>query len=188
PAQATRLSVPGGASGRIGKPYDVDDFVFSAKRGAMYTFEVQARRYGSSLDSVLTLQDMKGKTLASNDDAPGIGKDSRLDWTAPADSDYILQVSDLNSRGGETYVYPLTGMATIDLPGGGKEAVRRIAEPMEEIYMPGGGRSRFPVDMHTVSVTEPSDIIVKVNPARVSLAPGGSASIDVEVARQTGYD
>ena len=60
---------------------------------------MQARRYGSSLDPVLTLQEMKGKTLASNDDAPGIGKDSRLDWTAPAYSDYLLRVSDLNSRG-----------------------------------------------------------------------------------------
>src|SRR5262249_41845142 len=162
---------------------------------------------------------------------------ARIDWTAPADGDYLLQVSDLNSRGGDTYVYHLTaalakpdfrlqcdddkamvgpgggyaiyviatrrngfagdiqlsveglpagvtatadripagmsqaciifrgapdapigaaniqvvGTATVDLPGGAKEKVRRVTEPLEEIYTPGGGRARYPVEMHTVS-------------------------------------
>ena len=46
-----------------------------------------------------------------------------------------------------------------------------------------------PVRQYTSQpVTEPSDIVVKMNPPRVTLAPGGTATIDVEVTRQNGYD
>src|SRR5205823_7288077 len=48
--------------------------------------------------------------------------------------------------------------------------------------------SRFPVDLHTVSVTEPSDVAIKVTPLRATLTPGGSATLDVEVTRQNGYN
>ncbi len=38
-----------------------------------------------------------------------------------------------------------------------------------------------------VSVTEPSDVLLKLSTNKVSLKPGESATIDVDVVRQKGY-
>lgn len=276
PDRATPVTLPAGLNGRIEKEGDVDAFRFRASKGQAFTFEVLARRYGSSLDSVLQILDAAGKPLANNDDA--VGKDSRLDWTAPADGDYILQIADLHSRGGEAFVYHIVatparpdfelrcdddkaligpgsgyamyvtaiprngfasdirlsveglppgvtatadriparmlgpqshacvifraapdarpafsririvGTAEITLPDGRKETIRREAIPWQEIYSPGGGRARYPVNLHAASVTEPSDVVVKVSATEVTLKPGGTAEIGVEVTRQKGYD
>src|SRR5262249_30283002 len=43
--------------------------------------------------------------LASNDDAAG--KDAGLVFIPPADGDYVVRVRDLNSKGGDTFVYYL---------------------------------------------------------------------------------
>src|SRR5919202_739942 len=74
---ATRVEVPGGFNGRIEAENDLDCFRFKGAKGQGYTFEVFARRFGSSLDSFIQVLDAKGASLASNDDA--LGKDSRLD-------------------------------------------------------------------------------------------------------------
>jgi hypothetical protein len=107
PQTATRISVPCGINGRIGKPRDLDHFVFAAKKGKGIRFEVKARRFGtlfrSGLDSVLDVMNAKGAVLASNDDANG--KDAALVFVPPADGDYVLRIRDLNSKGGPTFVY-----------------------------------------------------------------------------------
>src|SRR4029079_19601274 len=88
-------------------PRDVDHFVFAAKKGQTLRFEVEARRFGtllqSSLDSMLEIVNAKGAVLASNDDT--FGKDAALTFTPPADGDYYLRLRDLNSKGGPTFVY-----------------------------------------------------------------------------------
>lgn len=268
---ARRISIPCGVSGRISQENEVDRYPFHAAKGLALVFEVEARRYGSALDSFLSVVDAGGKELASNDDA--VGKDSRLDWTAPADGEYAVLVRDLNGRGGPEYVYHLVarpaqpdfslecdgdkaqigpgggtawyvrltrtggfdgevtlsvpgrpagvnaicgtipagmpqgciiltagpdakidahnvqvvGAASLKLPGGATTTVTRIATALEEIYTPGGGRGRFPVTMQTVSVTEPQDITVTAAPERVTLAPGGTARIEVTVQRRPEY-
>jgi len=73
-----------GSSGRIDKPGDRDFYRLHASKGQGFTFEIEAHRYGSPLDSFLSLQDPSGKELNSNDDGTAIGKDSKLEWTAPA--------------------------------------------------------------------------------------------------------
>jgi hypothetical protein len=100
-----RLDLPCGVSGRISAENETDSFVFHAAKGQRFVFEVEARRLGSALDPVLSLEDAKGKELASNDDA--VGKDSRLEWEAPEDGNYTLLLRDLNSRGGQEFVYHL---------------------------------------------------------------------------------
>ena len=42
----------------------------------------------------------------------------------------------------------------------------RTASPLEEIYLPGGGRGHFPVQTLALAVTDPSDITVAGDPAR----------------------
>ena len=68
-------------------------------------------------------------------------------------------------------------------------ALLAVAEPLQEIYMPGGGRGHFPADLHTVSVTEPMDIRkVSIEPREVSLKPGESVKINVTLERAEGFD
>src|SRR5262245_41851330 len=107
PAKATRVTVPCGINGRIGKKRDFDHFVFAAKKGKAIRFELKARRFGtplcSSLHGVLDVLNAKGAVVASNSDTHG--KEALLVFTPPADGDYVLRVRDLNSRGGDTVVY-----------------------------------------------------------------------------------
>lgn len=71
----------------------------------------------------------------------------------------------------------------------GATELRAIAHPMQETYMPGGGRSHWPVDMHTVAVGAPADILaVKLSTHEVTLTPGASQKVDVEIVRNEGFD
>jgi len=272
PVEATPVPMPAGYNGRVGKEGDVDDFRFTGVKGQPYTFEVTARRNDSSLDSYLEILDAQGKPITNNDDANG--KDSRIDWTCPADGEYVVQIRDLHGRGGDTFVYNISArparpdfavqcdddkslvgpgsgyavymlasrrngftgeiklsaenlppgvtattdripanmtqgcvvfraapdakpdfrrirmFATAEIPlaDGKTQTVRHEVTPLEEIYLPGGGRGRFEVKTHVVSVTAPSDVLLKLSTNHADLKPGGTATIDVDVVRQNGYD
>lgn len=265
------LALPGGVSSWLAQHGEIDRYRFSVKKGEAWGFEVTARRLDSQMDSELKLRDARGSVIAENDDA--IGKDSRIDWTAPETGSYTVEVRDIAGQYGPTYFYnlaaerlrpdfalrcdpdramiapgnrtawyihltrkygfdgpvkvdvtglpagvtatPLTlpqGMdqgvvvlaASADakqatslvevtgsaaLPGAdGKPAqAARRAEPLEEIYIPGGGRGQLPADTQGVSVTEPNDLEVAVSTDRVSLKPGGSAKIEVTLKRRPDY-
>ena len=108
PARAQPLPVPGTVNGRIcpasgSSGPDVDCYRFKAAKGQKLVLEVFAHRYGSELDSVLSVLDASGKELAANDDAAG--KDSRLEFTAPETGEYIARITDLQARGGPNYPY-----------------------------------------------------------------------------------
>jgi hypothetical protein len=111
PARAQRIPVPAIVNGRIApagavsRP-DVDCYRFRAEKGRTLALEVFARRYGSELDSVLTVTDAAGKELATNDDA--VGKDSRLEFTPPETGEYVARVTDLQERGGPNFPYRLS--------------------------------------------------------------------------------
>jgi hypothetical protein len=63
-----------------------------------------------------------------------------------------------------------------------------VAEPLQEIYMPGGGRYHYPVEMHTVSVGDVMDLkSVKLSTNTVNLKPGDSQKIDVTIERREGF-
>ncbi len=274
--KANRITIPCGINGRIGKARDLDHFVFAATKGKVIRFEVKARRFGSpfqsGLDSVLDVMTLKGQVLASNDDA--FGKDAALVFTPPADGNYVLRIRDLNSKGGQTFVYFIecdwarpdytlrcdgdkamigpgsstawyvhvtrsngfTGPVRIDVHGlpkgvsvnpltipptmtqgllvlsadkdapieaanvavvgtatttinGKEETLTRTATPNQEIYLPGGGRGRFDVGMHTVAVTGPSDILqVEVEKTEIHLKPGEEVKLEVTIHRRSDYD
>jgi hypothetical protein len=109
PSQATRITVPGGANGRIGKRRDLDHYSFHGTKGKAIRLEVFARRFGtnltSQLDGILDVLNSTGTVLASNDDAAG--KDPALVFTPPADGDYVVRLRDLNNKGGDGFVYYL---------------------------------------------------------------------------------
>ena len=109
PDQAVRVTLPVGVSGRIESDSDVDCYRFVAMKGERYSFEVQARRQESRLDSHLRILDLQGKQLALNDDLRR-GRRTYADswienWTVPADGEYVIEIRDLHLRGGADFVY-----------------------------------------------------------------------------------
>ena len=107
PETATRVTAPAGINGRIGKKRDLDHFVFAAKKGQAIRFEVKARRFGtpfnSRLHGILEVMTPKGVVVAGNDTTHG--QEAALVFTPAADGDYVLRVRDLNSKGGDAWVY-----------------------------------------------------------------------------------
>ncbi len=66
--------------------------------------------------------------------------------------------------------------------------LRAVARPLQEIYMPGGGRWHYPVTMHTLSIGDPLDLhAVHISPTAITLKPGESKRIDVTLKRAPGF-
>jgi hypothetical protein len=78
------------------------------RAGEHRVFEVEARRSGSAIDPAIELLDEKGNQLARNEDAPGIGVDSRLEYTFPRDGNYFVEVHDARFSRQEQNFYRLT--------------------------------------------------------------------------------
>jgi hypothetical protein len=78
-------------------------FGFSARKGQNLVIRVLSRALRSPLDSVISVHQKDGKSLANNDDqgAP----DSVINWTCPADADYLLRVRDQLGRTGPDFAY-----------------------------------------------------------------------------------
>ncbi len=278
PKSAQAVTVPSTISGRIESEADIDCFVFEAKKGQKYTFEVIARRAGSALDAHLRILDAKGKQLALNDDLrrlKRLSQDSKFEnFTVPADGKYVIEVRDVHLRGGPRFVYAIRTSRAVPyfdlfldsdktqlspathgvifvrverhngfgsaidlgvegLPKGVTARCGRIlaegtdgciiltaeakaqlaianitvsgteiqtadaksgppltsrARPMQETYMPGGGRNHWPVDAHAVNVGTLSDIrSVKLSTESVTLKPGTSTTIKVNFERAPGF-
>jgi len=73
---------------------------------------------------------------------------------------------------------------------GDSEKVMTVeADYYQETYMPGGGRNHFPVETHSVSVGEPADLLaVRLSTNELTIKPGESIKIDVEIERAEGFD
>lgn len=278
PGSAQPLLVPGGVCGRIEGMGDRDCYVFEARQGEKWNFEVVARRVQSAMDPKLRLLNAEGAVLSESDDMR-IGRFQNADslienWMAPADGRYVLEVTDLHQRGGPPFVYFLQATASVPdfyleadtdkthlapgtngviyvrvyrkngfsgpvqlaidgLPPGVSAACGRIlpdgndgcillsaapnapvsaanvqisgtgrhmadggapleivrqAVPLQETYLPGGGRGHWPVEMHTVAVGDQRDILaVTLSTTEVVLRPGGSQRIEVSLTRRPGF-
>ncbi len=124
-ASAQVVSVPTAIDGAVaGLSWQY--FKFSVTAGQRLSFEVLARRIGSSLDPFLRLLDTKGRELAYNDDTPGLSSDSSIIYTFKDAGEYLLELRDIKYGGGTyrlrigdfpvaTVAYPLAvqrGIAT----------------------------------------------------------------------------
>jgi len=78
----------------------------------------------------------------------------------------------------------ISGAATHPVPGAEPLKLAALAQPLQEVYYPGGGRGNLPVDLHTVSVADLMDIrSVKLSATSVTLKPGSSEKIEVTIER-----
>ncbi len=78
-----------------------DWFSFPAKKGDRLLIHCYAERIDSLADATLTLADELGR------DRDTIGRDPMLDFTAPADGEYLVGVHDFLYEGGTSYPYLL---------------------------------------------------------------------------------
>src|SRR5262249_23095325 len=104
PAQANRVQVPGGITGRFEQKGDVDHYVFTAKKGQRLTIEAHTLEWYSPTEVYMALKDAKGNQVAATTPMAA----PRLDFTPPADDDYTLAVEHLNYWGGPAEAYRVT--------------------------------------------------------------------------------
>ena len=93
PDTAQAVETPVVVNGTV-SPSDRDLYRLRAKKGERLVIEVEARRIGSALDPALRVTDSAGNVIARNEDAPGIGVDSRVDVRFPDGGDYYVEVRD----------------------------------------------------------------------------------------------
>ncbi|MDF1737548.1 MAG: PPC domain-containing protein [Verrucomicrobiales bacterium] len=132
-------AVPVAMNGILETEGDEDYFMFTAKKGENFRFQVYANRIGSPVDPVLTIYDAKMKSLGSSDDADGT-KDSRVDFKCAADGEYFVRVKDMLSRGGADFVYRIepeksVPSITVTMP----EMLRRNLQYRKQFNVPRGG-------------------------------------------------
>ncbi len=94
PAAAQLLKrIPVTVNGRLHGP-ERDLYRIEGRKGDSLVFEVEARRAGSAVDPLILLLDSREREIAFNDDAPGLGVDSRLDVRLPQDGSYYVVIHD----------------------------------------------------------------------------------------------
>jgi hypothetical protein len=82
----------------------------------------------------------------------------------------------------------ITGTATHPAADGKALTLTAAARPLQEVYMPGGGRFHYPAELHTVSVGDPLDLkAVRISPAALTLKPGESKRVEVTLERAPGF-
>ena len=102
-AHATPFNPTMAVNGIIGKPGDVDHFVFKATQGQVFDVNCYARRLRSPLDSVMYLGKKGGGAMLGADDA--VGPDSYFRFQAPETAEYVIWVVDQLGKGGPDYAY-----------------------------------------------------------------------------------
>ncbi len=161
--KATPVTINGTLTGA-----DRDFFRVSGKAGERRVFEVEARRCGSAIDPVLEIYDGKGQLLARNEDAPGIGVDSRIDYTFPHEGDYFVEVHDARFSRQEQNFYRL----------------KMGSYPYAESVFPLGGQRGQTVQVEFVSKTGPARTKVKLPDAGnfATVAMPGSPTLPFRLA------
>jgi hypothetical protein len=104
-AHATTFAPPLALNGVIGKPGDVDHFIFAAKKGQAFDIRVFAAQLRSPLDSVLYVGKKGGGALAGNDDAEGRQLDGYIRFGVPEDGEYVVWLTDKMGKGGADFFY-----------------------------------------------------------------------------------
>ena len=103
-AGSARVLEPGIAvSGTISRAAETDRFKLSMREGQRVTLDVRAFREGSRLDPSLAVMTAKQEILEKLEDV--VGFDPVMEFTAPAEGDYLIAVRDYQYRGGGGFDY-----------------------------------------------------------------------------------
>jgi len=107
-AKAQRLPLPSGVTGRLNPSSDSDYYLLTAKKGEKIAIEVKTLEFQSPSLVYLVVKNAKtGAELAKSNPQAAPPADQRIDFTAPADGDYAIEVQHLNLLGGTSEAYHL---------------------------------------------------------------------------------
>ncbi len=141
-------------------------FTFHAAAKAGFVFDLLGRRIGSRIDGQVRVLDSAGKELAANDDAPGLGKEARLEFTAPAEGNYTVEVANVEEMTGLDCYYRLK--VTPVMPN------FRLAIETDRFAVPVGGTIAIPVTLERYGgFNEAVEVKIDGLPAGV-IARGGT--------------
>ncbi len=108
-AKANRVPVPGGITGRFQESNDLDNYVFAAKKGQKILVEAQTLELYSPTLVYMVLKNAQTKAeVAKTNPQLAPPADQRIEFTAPQDGDYLVEVQHLNFLGGPGEAYRLT--------------------------------------------------------------------------------
>lgn len=103
---AQPIPVPCAVEATIKGERDPDVFRFDGKKGDKFRVEVQAARFGSPVDALVSLHDANRRLVAQADDTGG-SPDPVLVVALPRDGVYFLSVIDAHDLGGPNFGYLL---------------------------------------------------------------------------------
>ncbi len=158
-------------------------FTFHAAAKSGYIFDLLGRRIGSRIDGQIRILNASGKEIALVDDAPGLGKEARLEFAAPADGDYTVEVSDVEEMTGPECFYRLE--ASHVTPN------YRLSIETDRLAVPVGGTIAIPVTLErSGGFAEAVEVKVEGVPvgviARGGTIPAGKTAIEVTLTAAPG--
>jgi len=144
-------------------------FTFHAAAKATYLFDLLGRRIGSRIDGQVRVLNAVGKEIAVNDDAPELGKDARLAFTAPAEGDYTVEVSNVEEVVGADCYYRLKVSRVLpDF---------QLSIATDSLTVPMGGTISLPVTLERIGgFQDPVEVKVEGLPAGVTARTGTIAA------------
>ncbi len=152
-AKANLVPVPGGITGRLQQSADTDVYRFAAKKGQKILIEIETLELGSPTLVYFIVKNAKTNAeLAKSNPAANPPLDQRIDFSAPEDSDYLIDVQHLNYVGGPSEAYHL---------------VLTPSAPDFDLALG--------IDRYDVSANAPAVLIVQAN------RRGYTGAIDIEV-------
>jgi len=107
--EATRIPLPGGATGRFLQGDEIDLYVATLKKGQKVAIEAQTLEWGSSTLVYFVVKNPKsGAELAKSNPALVPPLDQRLEFTAAEDGDHLIEVQHLLYQTGPAEAYHLS--------------------------------------------------------------------------------
>lgn len=134
PQQATRLPVPGGVSARFGEKNDLDHFRFAGKKGQKLAIEALTFEVNAPTEVYLRVLDMKGAELAKSNPQQ---TSTKVEFTPPADGEYVIACEHTNYLSGPNEVYHLSAVPVApDFA---------VSVPFDRVDVPAGGVGLLPI-------------------------------------------
>ncbi|MEX0977233.1 MAG: hypothetical protein WDZ48_00180, partial [Pirellulales bacterium] len=153
---------PVGINGRITERGQQDRYRLAVTPGAQLRFDVLARRAGSRLDGVLSIQNEQGAELAGNDDRPGTS-DPGLDYKVPDGvTAVVVAIKDLRALGGADFIYRISVE-----PSGSADF--KLSLPTDRILVPRDGAALARVSVDRAGYAGPIKLSIANLPPSVAI-------------------
>jgi Bacterial pre-peptidase C-terminal domain len=179
PKSANRIAGPGGISGRFLHSDDTDFYVFAAKKGQKLAIEAHTLEFYSPTLVNMVLRNAKtAAEIAKSNPQVAPPADQRIDFTAPDDGDFLLEVTHLHFAGGPSESYRITVRPSA--PG------FDVVLPNERFDVAPGGAAAIPVQIVRKGYTGPIELFTSGHPGlsgTATIKAGKNAAILLVVAK-----